>query len=125
MKNSLEIDRDYGIEILVGHNLRNLAILPLHELIVPQDAGIVYEHVNAAPAIHDLRNRRFHVRGIGDIRFAEYSSVFLLAQLLANLGLIGGVQIPSGNAAALRGKSSSRGAANARSRAGHDDDFVV
>ena len=55
-EDALEVDRDHGVEVPLAHLAGLCAVLPLDELGVAHDAGVVDQHVDPPPALDDLRH---------------------------------------------------------------------
>ena len=53
----------------------DLAVLHLHELRVADDAGVVDEHVHAAPGLDDVREAASTEAAVGHVHLAERGGV--------------------------------------------------
>ena len=61
-EDAFQVDRDHGVELLVAHHAGDLAVFVLDELAVAQNAGIVDQDVDGAPAVHHFPVRRLRRR---------------------------------------------------------------
>ena len=103
-ENPFEIHVDDSVERGVVHLRDHLAVLPLDELGVAHDAGVVDQHVDAAVPGHDLRGR-----GIDDVRFGD----------------VDGRDVPDHDFRAFTLEGLGGGPADAGGTTGDDDDFVL
>ena len=66
-KHALQIDVDHRIPHLFGHDGFRAAAIPFHQLGIANNAGVVDEHVDAAPALYYRSGSGFDGSWPGDI----------------------------------------------------------
>jgi hypothetical protein len=125
VEDAAQVDTDHGLPRLVAHRGGRGAVLPLDELSVAQDPGVVDEHVDAAPSIRDRRNARLDRRLLGHVDALELCLAARAIDRLDEPGAPGRVHIEAGHAAALAREAQRGGAADPGGGARDDHDSVA
>ena len=122
VKTPLEVDVDDRVEGLVGHHSGQRAVFPLHQLAVPDDARVVDEHVDAAPAVDDGLDAPRDGSGFRHVHPNEEPLPAGLGDLLEEPRPRRLVHVEARHPAALAREAQGGGAADAGRGPGHDHD---
>ena len=126
VEDALEVDGDDLVEVAVRHRRDDGAVLPLDELGVLDDPGVVHEDVDTPEARKDLCDGAVHRRGVGDVHLPAFGGGRARGLEFGNerdgFRL---VHVPRGHGAAALGETQGRGAADAGRTSRHDRDAHV
>jgi hypothetical protein len=97
----------------------------LGEGLVPQDAGIVHQHVHPAPGVHGLGDHRLDLLEVSDVGAVSQRFTAGRVNLVDHRSGRLGPEVIDHDLCSVRGQRQGVGAAQARAGAGHDGDPII
>ena len=125
VEDAAQVDADHRLPRLVAHRGGRGAVLPLDELGVAQDAGVVDQHVDAAPTLRDGSHARLDGGRFGHIDALELALAARGHDLGDERAAADVVHVEAGHAAALAREAQRRGATDPGRCARDDHDLVA